>query len=279
MALFVYPEPVEGLYCKYMNDWSRTRKRIILAIVLLSVVILVGVPFFFLFYDKPTCSDAKMNGDETGVDCGGSCQRLCSAESLPLILKGDPRILVVAPGNYEVVALVQNPNANAEIYKAEYSLKVYAAESVIPVKIIDSFTFVPKGASFALFEGPFTLEAGVVPVRATLEWKANSLVWQKHDTEEPEIEIDEVVLTEASSTPRLTAKVKNLSLSPVANLDFVALISDAEGNLFAASKTYIDTLASGEDSPIVFIWSRPFDRNAAQIEVVKRVFPDRSFIR
>lgn len=26
---------------------------------------------------KPCCSDGKMNGDETGVDCGGSCTTKC----------------------------------------------------------------------------------------------------------------------------------------------------------------------------------------------------------
>src|SRR5258706_15176144 len=101
-----------------MNSWSRNRKRIIFGILALGVVVLVGLPIYFLFYRAPTCSDLKMNGDETGVDCGGSCQLLCSTQSLPLLMKGDPRVLMVATSTYEVVALVENANNSAEIYQA-----------------------------------------------------------------------------------------------------------------------------------------------------------------
>lgn len=262
-----------------MNSWSRNRKRIILLIVIFAVIVLVGVPFFFLFYQAPTCSDAVMNGDETGVDCGGSCQRLCSAESLPLLLKGDPQVLTIASSTYEVVALFDNPNQSAEIYKAEYSLKLYGAESAIPVKTIEGSTFIPKGTSFAIFEGPFTLEAGLVPERATLEWNKASLVWRKNAEVEPTLEVVGQTLTKEDTVPRLEATVENQSLSSVSNIDLIALISDADGNIFAASKTYIDTLAPGAEAPIVFSWPRPFMEKAVGIQIIKRVFPDRSFIR
>lgn len=262
-----------------MNDWARNRKRIILAIVLLAIVILVGVPGFFLFYEKPSCSDGAKNGDETGVDCGGSCIRLCTAESLPLLLKGDPRVLTVASSTYEVVAIVENPNQTAEIYKAEYEIKVYSAESAIPVQLIKNSTFIPKGMTLAVFEGPFVLEAGVIPNRATIEWKLNALSWQKNDLPNPDVEIRDILLSKATTTPRLDARVENLSLSPVENLDFVALISDKDGNLFAASKTFVDDIQPGESADLIFTWPRPFPQGVAQIEIIKRIFPDRTFIR
>lgn len=262
-----------------MNDWSRTRKRIILIIVFSFLAILVGGPFFLLVYEKPICSDGKRNGDETGVDCGGSCQRLCTPEALPLILKGDPRILTIAPNTFEIVGLVENPNPDAEIYRAEYTVKLYDSMSAIPVKTIDGFTFIPKGRTIALFEGPFTLPVEISPTRATLEWKEASLDFRKTNATEPELEIVELSLTNASSSPRLNAKVENLSLGSVSNIDFVALVSDAGGNIFASSKTYIDTLESGETADIFFTWPRPFSKQAANTQIILRVLPDRSFIR
>src|SRR3970282_2599305 len=100
-------------------------------------IVLIGVPMFFLFYRAPTCFDARQNGDEAGVDCGGSCQLLCGAESLPLLTKGDPRVLTLATSTYQVVALIGNANATAEIYRARYALKLYSASSSIPVKVIE----------------------------------------------------------------------------------------------------------------------------------------------
>lgn len=255
------------------------RKRIILGIVLLAVIILVGVPLFLLIYERPSCTDSKMNGDETGVDCGGSCQRICSAESLPLIVKGDARVLTIAPNTYEVVTVVENPNPTAEIYKANYTYKVYDPESTIPVKTIQGFTFVPKGATFAIFEGPFTLEEGVVPTRTTIEWDRASLVWRKNPQEYPNLALTDTTLSSPTTTPRLSAVVENLSLNEATNIDLVALIADEAGNIFAASKTYIDELETGEKATILFSWPRPFTKNVGSVQIIKRVFPDRSFIR
>ncbi len=262
-----------------MNDWSRMRKRLVLVILIVAIVVLIGVPLYFLFYKAPTCSDGLMNGDETGVDCGGSCQRLCTAESLPIVINGDPRVLTVAPNVFEVVALLENPNINAEIYRAQYVLKVYDASSTIPVKTIEGSTFVPRGASFALFEGPFSLEAGIQPVRSVLEWHKDSLLWKKTGTVEPDIEVTSISLTKEEISPRLDAIVENQSLESVSHIDLVALVSDEEGNLFSASKTYIESLSSGESMPVVFTWPRGFSKKAVDISIITRIFPDSSFIR
>lgn len=262
-----------------MNDWSRTRKRIILFIVFSFLAVLIGVPFFLLVYQKPTCSDGKQNSDETGVDCGGSCQRLCTPEALPLLLKGDPRLLTIAPNVFEVIALVENPNTDAEIYRAEYTIKVYDSKSAIPVKTLEGFAFIPKGRTIALFEGPFTLPIEIFPTRATLEWREANLDFRKTNVTEPELEVFDLTLTSASSSPRLNAKVENQSLESISNIDFVALISDSGGNIFAASKTYIDIIESGQTVDIFFAWPRPFPQQVANTQIIVRILPDRSFIR
>jgi hypothetical protein len=260
-----------------MNEWARNRKRIILAIVLFALVVLVGIPLYFLFYQKPTCFDRTQNGDETGVDCGGSCQLLCSAESLPLIARGDPRVLTIATSTFEVVALLDNPNPTAVIERAKYTLKVFDLASAIPVKTIEGEIYVPKGEEFAIFAGPFTLEAGIVPTRATLEWQKESLIWQKDALEAPEVDVVDKALSKEDTVPRLDATVENNSLEEAKNLDFVALISDENGNIFAASKTFIEYIGAGEEVPIIFTWPRPFNAKAAQITIITRLLPDRSF--
>ncbi|MDZ4205704.1 MAG: vWA domain-containing protein [Patescibacteria group bacterium] len=244
-----------------MNQWSIQRKRIIFSIVVLTLIILIGVPIFFLFYRAPTCFDGKQNGDETGVDCGGSCQLLCTAQSLPLILKGDPRVLKIADNTFEIVALIENPNASGEVYRAGYVFKLYGASSTIPLKVVEGETYIPRGVAFAIFEEPFILEAGVVPTRVILEWKKESLVWQRNTREMPELVVKDSSLLRLSredTRPRLDASVENLSLENVSNIDLVAVISDETNNIFAASKTFIDTLPAGGGASIVFTWPEPF---------------------
>ncbi|MBI2086853.1 MAG: hypothetical protein HYT69_01645 [Candidatus Zambryskibacteria bacterium] len=262
-----------------MNSWSRARKRIILAIALFVVVVLIGVPLYFLFYQKPTCFDKKLNGDETGIDCGGSCQLLCNAESLPLIARGDPRVLAVAENVFEVIVLVENPNVAAEIYRAKYIFKVYGSSSTTPVKIIKGETFVPKGTTFAIFEGPFTLEGRVLPTRATFEWQKETLIWQRNDAPVQEIAVKDQILSQADSSPRIEVTVENLSPKRVSSIDLVALVSDKNGNVFAASKTFLDSLASNDEAVAVFTWPRPFSTQTATIDIYTRILPDRSFLR
>jgi hypothetical protein len=262
-----------------MNQWSRRRKRIILALIFFVLIVLIGLPIFFLFYRAPTCFDKKQNGNETEVDCGGSCQLLCTTQSLPLLLKGDPRVLKIKENTFELVAAIENPNANGEIYRAGYTFKLYGNSSAIPLKLVEGETYVPKGSTFAIFEGPFVLEEGAVPNRVTFEWKEESLVWRKGATGTTRLLVKDLNLSREDIHPRLDASIENLSLEDVSNIELVALISNDTDSIFAASKTFIDRLSVRESIPVVFIWPGPFNERALDIKIIIRIFPDRSFIR
>lgn len=240
-----------------MNQWSIKRKRIIFSIVVSTLIILIGVPGFLLFYRAPTCNDLKQNGDELGIDCGGSCQLLCTAQSLPLILKGDPRVLELGQGIYEVVAIVENPNVAAEILHARYTLKLFEESSSVPLRIIESEAFVPNNGIFVVLEGPIDMGERQ-PIRATLEWHKDTLVWQKNTQVIKDIVARDVALTREDSKPRVNAMLVNDSLNQVSNIELTALVSGEDGNLIAASKTFVEKLAGGGSSPITFNWSEPF---------------------
>lgn len=240
-----------------MNSWSSRRKTIIFFIVLSFLLVLVGGPTFFFFYKSPTCFDLKQNGNETGVDCGGSCELICSAESLPVIMKGDPRVIEIATSTYAVVVYAENPNATGEVEHAGYTLKLFEAGNVIPMQIIEGKTFIPKGAPFAIYEGP--IHAGeAVPVRATFEWKSDAFVWKKNVSKTPELAVREKTLTRTETAPRLDARLVNNSLQNVSLIDVAAVVLDGNGNVIAGSKTFIETLAAGESAPLVFTWPAPF---------------------
>ncbi|MDO8569451.1 MAG: VWA domain-containing protein [bacterium] len=240
-----------------MNQWAIQRKRTILFIVILTLIILIGVPGFFIFYRAPTCNDLKQNGDETGVDCGGSCQLLCTAQSLPLIQKGDPRVLDLGQGIYEIAAIVENPNVAAEILHARYTIKLFEESSPVPIRIIESEAFVPNNGIFVVLEGPIDMGERR-PIRATLEWHRDTFVWQKNAQMIKDVTTRDVLLTREDSKPRISARLINDSLNQVSNIELTALISGEDGNLIAASKTFVEKLAGGGSSPITFNWSEPF---------------------
>lgn len=261
-----------------MNSWSARRKRIVFSLVSAALILLVGVPLFFIFYNAPTCFDNKANGDEAGVDCGGSCELLCSAQSLPILSQGDPQVIEVASGLYEVVHVVENPNVRGEARAARYVINIFDVDKVVPIKIIEGETYVPPNSTFAIFEGPFNLEAAST-TRATFKWKEESLVWKKNTDPVPELLVREKILKNGESSPRLEAKLSNMSLDDVKNIEVVALLRDEGGSIVAASRTIVDSLRGGESAPVIFTWPEPFRDAVGLIDILPRSFPDRSFLR
>ena len=261
-----------------MNSWSLRRKRIIFLITLLCLVVLVGVPLFFFLHKAPTCSDTIMNGDESGVDCGGSCQLLCRAGTLPLLSRGDPRLIEVATSTFETVIVVQNPNISASVSRAGFIFKIFSATSSLPIKTIEGETFIPRGSTVALFEGPYVIE-GVRPVRSTFEWKQDTLIWKRDQSAAPDLSIRSGILTNAGTEPRLDGSVKNNSLENISNVELVALITDLNANIIGASKTFVESLPPGVENNLIFTWPRPFVGTTTSVEIIPRVLPDISYIR
>ena len=248
-----------------MNSWAKNRKRTILGLVLLCLIVFIGLPIFFLFYQKPTCSDGKQNGDELGIDCGGSCQRLCAVESLPLVVKGDPRILKIATSTYEVVALINNLNSNVEVASAHYKFKLFDGQSLASFKTIEGSEFIGPGETL-LFAGPFEMEAN--PIRATLEWEQSSIVFKK-SVATGKVEVKNLIL----KGNRVEADIKNPTLKSVSKIDLSAIIFDQDGNIFAAAKTFINRLKAGEETKAVFTWLAPFEGRPAEIKIISRILP------
>ncbi|HEU5114911.1 MAG TPA: hypothetical protein VFT82_04055, partial [Candidatus Paceibacterota bacterium] len=113
-----------------MASWSTRRRWSYLLIFAALVVLFFGVPFFFLFYKAPTCFDGKQNGNETGIDCGGSCARLCPADFAA------PRVLwsysvQVVPGVFNSLAYVQNPNPSVEADNVPYLFRLYDSQGLL----------------------------------------------------------------------------------------------------------------------------------------------------
>lgn len=259
------------------NRWSTRRRSLIFLIVLGALVLIIAVPAYLATRSEPNCKNGFQDGDETGVDCGGSCTLLCTPEVLPMISRGDARLLRIATSTYEIVVLVENPNPNGVVKRAPYAFAVYSGTSRSPVKVFERETYVGRGSTFALFEGPFELPSSG-PFRVVFEW--GELVWEKSSEERSIIaaESANLILSEGAP-PRLEARLINRSQKSVSNIEAVALLSDSSGNIVAAGKTFVESLSAGAATPIIFSWPGAFEREAVSIRIIPRPLPDRSYIR
>ena len=238
------------------SPWATRRKMIILgAIVLVLSAISFGI-FWKFWYVTPTCFDGRQNGDETGVDCGGSCTLVCNSSVIKPIVKWDPRLFEVSPGLWSALVYVENPNTNADATYVPYSFTIYDENNNVLIKK-DGATILPKNKTVGIFEGPLTFKEGVNPKKAIFDL-GDGIVWNKDEASAPDITVSNGPLLQLLSQPRIEADVKNNSIQEIKNIELVVAIFDGSDNAIAASRTFIETLKKDEDANIFFTWPKPF---------------------
>jgi Mg-chelatase subunit ChlD len=243
-------------------EWSTKRKLEYFGVIVAFILVFIVLPFYIFIYEAPTCFDNLRNGKEKGIDCGGACELLCPAEAIKPVLRWDPRVFRVSPGMYSVLAYIENPNPTAEVKSAPYTFKIYDREGV-PLAERKGTTFIPKGKTFAVFDGNFSI-AERTPYRATFEF--GDLTWTRNTKIEPVLEIRNKALIKEETEPRVEATIENKELVRVSNVELVVIIFDGNGNAIASSKTFVEELEKGESAPLVFTWPYPFETKARVCE-------------
>ncbi|MFZ2522849.1 MAG: VWA domain-containing protein [Minisyncoccia bacterium] len=238
-----------------MYAWAVKRRLIYGGIVLVFFLIIFSFIFWKYFYKAPTCFDGMKNGDEKGIDCGGGCKNLCTADTLsPVVLWS--KIFNVSGDIYTAVAYIQNPNITSFNPNALYKFRVYDAnKNVIMEK--DGQTSIPKNKMFAVFETSLQFK-GVKPKSVSFEF-TNFSPWQKNTEPEPDLLVLYGTLEATTTSPRITGKITNNSLRSISSLELDVFVLDSKENVVAASRSFIDNLYKGTTQDFVFTWPKPFD--------------------
>jgi len=248
-------------------SWAQHRKFIYLGGLLVLLVIFVVIPTIAHFYKAPTCFDGKQNQDELGIDCGGTCSLLCSAQYVPLNVLWT-RFSKVNDGIYNVLAYVENPNLNAGANNLTYHFKLYDKDNVLLDERFGK-TFAPASKILAIFE-PDLSTGQKVPQRVEFSFTSQA-VWLKQDSQESGLSISQSTVSRDDSAPRLSAVLTNKTIKLIKNIEAVAIVYNTDGNTIAFSRTIIDSLGDKESKTINFNWPEPFGESVARTEIVLKI--------
>ena len=230
------------------------------------LVIFVAVVFVVLsfFYKVPACDDKIQNGDEQGVDCGGSCDVLCTADTLtPVVLWS--KTFNISGDVYTAVAFVENPNINSENRSATYQFQIYDSDGKL-VTVRNGTTFIPKNKKFAIFETGLMLKNNKPK---STDFKFISFgPWQKNTTEDPSIYLSYGTINSATTSPNLIGTVTNKSLQNISRIELSVFVLDKQENTVATSRTFIDNLLKNSSQDFVFTWQKPFTEEISAINVI-----------
>lgn len=246
-------------------SWAAHRRAIILVIVGAVAATVFVVTAFAVFYRAPSCTDGIKNQDETGIDCGGSCTYLCTAQVAPPVVRF-ARALADEPGRTDAIAYVDNPNAAAASYAAPYTFSLYDAGNAL-VAVRSGTIEIPPVSSVPLFiPGLFSGNRSVA--RAFLTLDADRIPWKRYQDTRVIPNVSTPVVVGATTEPRVTALVGNPSATPLANVLLVVTIFNSAGTAIAASQTVIPFILPQSSATATFTWNVPFSDAPAKVEVV-----------
>jgi len=251
-----------------MSTWASKRKTLYATAFIAAIVFLIALPLFLIFYEKPTCFDGKMNGRETGVDCGGKCAKVCSADFLSPVITW-ARSHKIAEGVYNLGAYIENPNPDGGAVNVPYTFTLYDSAG-LPIAERRGTTYIPPYRNIVVFENA-VLTNERVPARITFEFDSR-IPWEKSIQNAEYLVASNGRLTE-DGRPRLEAEVHNRNVEAYQNIDVFAILYDINGNVVAFSKTKIDSLAPNQKERAVFTWPLPLTAPVARTEVIPTVKP------
>lgn len=250
--------------------WSSKRKLTYLGVTLVILIAGATILIWPYFNKEPTCFDRKQNGDESGVDCGGSCLLTCSAEAYRLVPLW-ARAFPVSGGNYNLMAYVENQNREAGIAKISYEFRVYDEDNIFLGRREGS-TFITSNDRTAVFEGG--LDAGNrIPSRVDFTFTSVP-VWIKVNREQRNalaVAVEDKVLSNPLESPKITANVVNKTLINIENLDIFVILYDEEDNVINVSKTFVKDLPKNSKYPIVFTWPESLEKNPVRVDIFPQV--------
>ncbi|MFZ3015935.1 MAG: hypothetical protein WA101_03020 [Minisyncoccia bacterium] len=244
------------------------RRQILYSAIFITLVLFFG---FLIIYPRlnqaPTCTDNKQNGDETGIDCGGLCQKACIFEVDQISILWS-RAFRVVPGRYNAVAYLENHNKNTAINKISYRFR-FADKDNIYIGKREGEVYIPPSGKFAIFEPAIDI-GNSIPVYTTFEF-SETPVWIQVPQEkinQLKVLISDIKLENQDISPRLSAVIKNNSLFQIPEVNVIAILYDEAGNAVSASRTYLDVLNGEEIKEITFTWPEPIIGNIIAKEII-----------
>lgn len=220
--------------------------------------------YFVFFYSAATCFDGLINGEETGIDCGGGCVRICASSVLPPEVKWAQSFRII-DGQYNSVAYVENKNREASTPELAYVFRLFDADNNL-IAERRGVTILPPNSVYPVFEGRITTNNNAVPARTAIELLPADM-WLPATVGRDQFKTLDVELLSTDSRPRLNVAIENTELSSADRVEIVATIFNRLGQPLTASQTFIDDFGGRSTKNVVFTWPSSIAKTVRSCEV------------
>lgn len=246
-------------------SWAARRRFIILFGIGATAVAFLAVVLIATFTKAPSCSDGARNQGEDGVDCGGPCPYLCTAQLQPPTVLFT-RALGNGAGRIDIIASIENKNPSAAAKNVPYEVQVSAGKFIL--QEVSGTLDLPPGATVPVFI-PGIFSGKQKAATAFLTIASSSPHWFSMSAGSRAVPlVSDPKQSGAPDAPRIEATLTNPSAAALTNVRVVVLVRNASADVIAASETIVPAIRAFGTALAVFTWNNAFSDTPASIEVV-----------
>lgn len=232
-------------------NWRSQRQIIIFTTYFLIVFVPISFISYMLARTTPSCFDGIENGDEIGVDCGGSCELRCDGTYRDIRVNFS-RGMKVSDGIYDIFALLENYNTNISFPNVPYVISFYSSEGKLLGSATGSLALFPqtKAAIYipnlSLGQEPKTVDLNLLPHRALALY--DNPIPKNVSVENWQAQRG------ANNSLQLVGELDNPNSKEVKNLSVYAMLYDDTRTVYAVSRTKVYSIKGREKQAVTFTW-------------------------
>jgi hypothetical protein len=260
------------------NTWRQRRKNIFILIIVVLLLAYSGYKIYPYFNVAPTCSDNKQNGEELGVDCGGSCQAVCPVEVVPFNIKF-AKAVKTENGLYDLAALVENKNTDKDTNggDVDYTFNVYDKSGSI-VKTVTGTTTILLGQIFPVIVQNVQIDLGnsgndlgdvIFQIKNNRSWEKKDSVFANSFFQVYDTSFEQ----NKNNISQLSVTLQNLTSATFRNFPVRVMLYDEKNNLIAVNETLIKEAAGKSMKNVIFTWRTPLSSSDPKINVYTIITP------
>lgn len=250
-------------------NW-RTRRQFIVFATIGAIILFFIIRIIVGYVDKePTCFDSKQNGDEQGIDCGGSCTLVCPFQARDVVILWQVATKVT-DGVYNIVAYLENTNVGSGVTSLPYKFRIYDDQNLIIAERLGK-TYISADDRFALVETTITT-GNRIPQRVFFEFLEQPL-WQELEPiyQQKIIRVRSQKIEQTTTRPRVVAVLENLSQEFLHDIEVSVIVYNTQGNVIQIGKTLVNDMDPLAQKEIFFTWPEPITEDIGRIEVIPRL--------
>lgn len=246
--------------------WAARRRFLILLIIGAVIAAFLSVVLIATVSKAPSCTDGVQNQNEAGIDCGGPCAYLCTAQNQPPTVLFT-KALEYGDGRTDVIASIENKNTTAAARNVPYRITLYGKGQVL-IQEVTGTVDLPPGASVPVYV-PQIFSGKQTVTGAFLNVATSSLQWFSMTPNQRSVPL--VSNTTQSGTLgglRVQAILTNPTVTPFNNVQTIVIVHNKNGDVIAASQTVVPSIPAQGQAIATFTWNRAFPETPAAIEIV-----------